>query len=314
MYTFEPRLVVTDTSTGKQWTPTVRYIDGYTTPFYTVDKYDRVFSLAIGGDTTPAGTALRSFTLIEHIRDATVDKLIAEAMGGDPGRELICDLEMRTIGGRVKLFRDACVPEVIAIKMPALTNKDWAVGATELHVVATDRRGLLPTIMLDNTSLTWLTTVGTDELASELPRRRIPKRERWDTLPPLPKPLKYRKRGDTLSIWYEYVDVMHEWRTRQKSVGTSSTPAPELELLIEEVSKLLMASYEANVGASTDGGGDAHEEGHTISTGHGGASGSTGHGGAGEASQGGDAHEEEPTGSTEHGGACSTGHDGSSSD
>ena len=98
MYTFESRLVVTDTSTGKQWTPTVRYIDGYTTPFYTVDKYDRVFSLAIGGDTTPAGTALRSFTLIEHIRDATVDKLIAEAMGGDPGRELICDLEMRPIG------------------------------------------------------------------------------------------------------------------------------------------------------------------------------------------------------------------------
>ena len=213
MYAFEPRLVVTGGAlTRKQWASTVRYIDGYTTPFYTVYKLDRVFSLAIGADTTQPNPfqSFRSFALIQHIRDTAVDKLIDEKMGGDPMPDLAIKDVQKTIRGREEMFRDAGIPEVIAIKMPALTIKGLAVGATELHVVATARRGLLPTIMLDNTSLTWLTTVGADELASELPRRRLPKRERWDALPPLPKPLKYRKRGDTVSIWYEYVDEMDE--------------------------------------------------------------------------------------------------------
>ena len=153
-------------------------------------------------------------------------------------------LQLTAGGGGQREHRDfhLAVPNVIEVVIPAIVTDDGTrLDEFRLPVISTPRQGVNPTVRLTAELLTWLALVGDMNLDVYMARKASPSRKpvidhyKDMELPDLPHPLKYRRRGDALSVACDYTDQDGKAKTHQETVTRAQLAPDALEGVLKPV-------------------------------------------------------------------------------
>ena len=238
-FTSAQKTVVNGGLLGSQcWVPELEYIEGHGDGFLLLHKADRHLARALGMNMNKSAPMddVTVFSWLAQKRDDQVDEFMARALKADDPMAQQDAVDIPGVG-RAKLFQECKVPGVIAIAIDELINPmGKRIDATSLHVVSTPRRGVSPCVKASNEFLNWLACVVGIEFQIN-PVGRCPKAsDYWSTmtLPSLPAPIKYRKRGASLSICQTYKDINGKPKTHQEHVTNKRLKIDVVDALVSE--------------------------------------------------------------------------------
>ena len=204
------------------WVPDLLNVPDHDDSFIVLKKWDRKLAEALGLNmNTPRPLeGVQVIDYITQLRDKAVDKLIFVSMStDDPMAEYVDATALSK--GREKYFSRASIPSTITIAVEELVKPNGLrVGAIEIEIVPTPRRGINATVKFTTEFMNWLASVTDITFASVRPDR-APCAD-LDSLPTLPSPIKWRVRGNALTIYRPYVSSDGKQRTAQKTVAGKS--------------------------------------------------------------------------------------------
>ena len=155
------------------------------------------------------------------------------------------------IKNREKEFQAANIAEVIDIKFAAITTPTGTkLEPMTLHVVSTPRRGVNPCIMINPSVLEWLSYVIDCRFAA---KQANSTHEYGFDLPELPQPLKYRRRGTSLSIACRHTDDEGRTKTHQETVTNKEVTATQFAILLQPTVGHMQAFVEEHDHKTDDG-------------------------------------------------------------
>ena len=183
------------------WCPELISIPEQTKAFFALKRGDRGLAKALGFDMSSTNPLedVDVFNHLSKLRDEAVDKLIRIAQAnGDPMSE---NLMAPIVRGREKAFNDARIGDVVRVVVePFKTEKGVQVEAMPVVMQTTSRRGAIPCVEMDETFLDWLASAARATWGRKRPAPSSSLAGYGFELPVLPEGMKYRKRGDALSV------------------------------------------------------------------------------------------------------------------
>lgn len=186
--------------------------------FYKFSTYDRGFAKAIGLDvgTPNMFRDVELFRYLVELRDDQVDDMIGKKlMEDDPMGQKAAT---RITRGREKAFNDAAIPQIVEITVPPFKSVDGVdVPQEVIKVQSTARRGHALCFEITDSSMEFCAHAV--RVSWEKKRKRVSVNQYTYDLPKLPTGLKYRRRGDALSICCKYCNAEGEWKTHQETVA-----------------------------------------------------------------------------------------------
>jgi hypothetical protein len=202
---------------SRPWCPELMSIDDK--EFYKFSTYDRGFAKAIGLDVGIPSMFrdVELFSYLVELRDDKVDEIIGNKfMDDDPmGQKAAA----RITRGREKAFSDAAVPQIVEITVQPFKSKDGVdVPQEVIKVQSTARRG--HAICFEITAKSMEFCAHAVHVPWEKKRKRASANQYTFDLPKLPTGLKYRRRGEALSICCKYCNAEGEWKTHQETVAS----------------------------------------------------------------------------------------------
>ena len=206
---------------GPPWVPELRKIDGHEEGFLVLRREDRGLAAAMGRNCSEIRPFKKVpvFGYIAKLRDEKVDEAIRGYLEGDEAMLDVSAGELRR-RCRERAFSEVGVSEVITVTAAPLTTPfGKRLEDMKLDVVATPRRGVNACVKLTPKFLEWLANV-IDYSFDTGTCRAIPAggRSFGHELPDLPPPLKYRKRGDAITVAVTYCDVDDRIKSHEETV------------------------------------------------------------------------------------------------
>ena len=230
-------------SKGAPWIPDVRRVEGHASSFLMLNKSDRGLCRAMGMDMNKNNPMTRAGELFNHLgrlRDAAIDEYINRSqIQADPMGETSSASKIMIAKGREKLFVDTNVPPTLPITIAAFIATDGArIPSKTFEIQTVPRRGVNPCIEFNVETLAWMARA----IHEKWPVPKRPTRG-MAGLPDLEPPLKWRRRGNTLSIFITHRRDGKK-TTHQQTVAQKGIDDDAMKVLLKQATTTLMERME----------------------------------------------------------------------
>lgn len=194
-------------------------------------KTDAGLARALGFPTPKNSSPFANVNIFEYltqVRNEKVDKLIRDhLLNQDSMADHSCTIDIAQ-EGRLRLFDDAKIPQVISVEMPPFISPEGRrVDARSIDMIATPRRNVSPCVEASAELFEWILHA----CHHTWPVDAVPKRKRCPSsdedaeadLPELPEPVKYldvAKDKIVLKVYYKK-DTSKKWHMKSKHLNIS---------------------------------------------------------------------------------------------